>query len=422
MNTSKNSPLPRRGQRFADAVLNAIWVAILALPVAMQHLLLDELRKLLARNDERGSHAARRQVAISALRECAELVGHSPSVGDYRSQKAEHPEFDWPADSTLRTWLGGSWNDCLRAAQLPAVPDGDVIVVQLGQAITDKEAVAALRACTEELGTIPTLHAYLAWTRRPDVAARAGRRPQSQGVFHRIFGGFPQAIVAAGLTNEGAVEVSRRERLRVASYYITDEICAEALQRVAAKLGRSPRVHDYVREREALLDEPKTDEHDDGLKALPAPSTIQKRFGTWDAALEAAGLEPLGGRSTGVKGRRGQGRKGPQIKTEEAIACLVEAYEAKGDPFTGAAYRAWRTEQIKRDREERRLRKIPSYDVVWTRFGNWTTAVSIIYRAIRLGKRSPQEIASAIDEIVGDHLGSASSKNATASAPEEEAA
>lgn len=404
MNTSENSPLPRRGERFADAVLNAIWAAILALPVAMQHLLLDELRTLLGRNDERGSHAARQQVAISTLRECAELLGRSPSVGDYRSLRAEHPEFNWPADSTLRSWLGGSWNDCLRAARLPAVPDGDVVVGQWGQAIAPEEAIAALQSCATELGTIPTLHTYLNWTRRPDVVARSGRRPQSQGPFIRIFSGFPQAIIAAGLTSEDSVEnATRRERLRVASYFITDEICTDALVRVADKLGRSPRVRDYIREREALLDaaDP-TDANGEALKALPAPSTIQQRFGIWDAALEAAGLEPLGGRRTGIKGRRGQHRKGPQIKTDEVIACLVEAYEAKGDPFTGAAYRAWRSEQIERDRVARRLRRVPSYDVVWSRFGNWTNAMAVVYRAIKLGKRTKEEIAASLDEILGD--------------------
>ena len=405
MNTSENSPLPRRGERFADAVLNAIWAAILALPVAMQHLLLDELRNLLGRNDERGSHAARQQVAISTLRECAELLGRSPSVGDYRSLKAQHPEFNWPADSTLRMWLGGSWNDCLRAARLEAVPDGDVVVSQWGQAITREEAIGALQTCAKELGTIPTLHTYLNWTRRPDVVRRSGRNPQSQGPFIRIFGGFPQAIIAAGLTSEDSAEnATRRERLRVASYFITDQICTEALVRVADKLGRSPRVRDYIRAREALLDADPTDKDAGPLQALPAPSTIQKRFGTWDAALEAAGLEPLGGRSTGIKGRRGQHRKGPQIKTEEVVVCLIEAYEAKGDPFTGAAYRAWRTEQIERDREERRLRRIPSYDVIWSRFGNWTNALTVVYRAIKLGKRTPEEIAASLDEILGDAI------------------
>ena len=84
------------------------------------------------------------------------------------------------------------------------------------------------------------------------------------------------------------------------------------------------------------------------------------------------------------------------------IACLVEAYEVKGDPFTGAAYRAWRTEQSERDRAARRLRKVPSYDVVWSRFGNWTNALAVVYRAIKLGKRTTEEIAASLDEILGD--------------------
>ena len=68
MSTHDHTPLPRRGERFADPTTNAIWAAIVALPVALQHVLLDELRTLLGRNDKRDSHAARVQVAITAAR------------------------------------------------------------------------------------------------------------------------------------------------------------------------------------------------------------------------------------------------------------------------------------------------------------------------------------------------------------------
>ena len=113
----------------------------------------------------------------------------------------------------------------------------------------------------------------------------------------RLFGGFREALAASGLIDEGIGERSRSERVRVAAYFVDDKICKAALRTVAAKLGRSPRLREYTAVREQLLNEAA----DDGeLKSLPAPSTIQKRFGTWDDALASADLEPLGGRRTGT--------------------------------------------------------------------------------------------------------------------------
>ena len=87
--------------------------------------------------------------AIAALREAAEILGRSPSVGDYRRLQAERRELDWPPDGSLRKWLGGSWNDCLARAHLEAVADGDALVAQMGPLV--RQAGGARRSpCLRE--------------------------------------------------------------------------------------------------------------------------------------------------------------------------------------------------------------------------------------------------------------------------------
>lgn len=148
----------------------------------------------------------------------------------------------------------------------------------------------------------------------------------------------------------------------------------DAPRLVAARVGHSARPREYGVEREKLIAE--SLEAGDP-KSLPPPSTIQIRFGTWDEALKAANLEPLGGRlSYSRKGDRG-GRKGPQIPTAEIVAVLREAYAELGEPFTWAAYKKWRVEQKRRNLEQRRFRRLASVDVVRTRFGVWANATAV---------------------------------------------
>jgi hypothetical protein len=368
------SPLPPLRELFADASARAVWAAITALPAGLQHEILKALQRLLALPTRLDSHGTRVAHAVSCLREVADVLGHSPTSFEYRQVRAERPQLNLPADGTLQGWLGGTWNDALRQARLDTVPGGDVLVQEHGAAIESEAILEALRECAKELETIPTLHQYLSWVRRPDVKARPGRRPASQPPFTRAYGGYIDALKASGLVeSEALANMPRSTRVRLGSYFITDETIAEALRTVAQRLGRPPRLREYVVEREKLITE--SVENGD-VRSLASPSLIQRRYGTWDAALVAAGLEPLGGRATyNIKGARG-GRKGPMISDGEIIEVLREAYAALGDPLTANAFKSWRVEQQQRDKQERRFRRLPSIDVVRTRFG-WSKAIEI---------------------------------------------
>jgi hypothetical protein len=344
--TNKPHALPPRRERFADPAARAVWAAIVALPPALQHQILDALRDLLACLDGTSTHETRARHAVVCLREVAEHLGKSPSMFEYRRELVEHPEKRWLADSTLRSWLGGSWNDCLRTARLDTVPDGDVMIAQNGPAASAEEIASALQACARELGDVPTISAYYAWARRPDVRVRPGRRPMSQSPFDRVFGSYYKALVGAGLVNgEAGIPVARSTMVRLGGYHVGEEQMHAALREVAERLGRSPRAAEYTRAREEIIDESAAAGQP---RSLPALSTLQKQYGVWDNALTAAGLTPLGGRRTGKAGARG-GLAGPRISNSELLDALRDAWMDVGPPFTSLSYKEWRKQQIERD-------------------------------------------------------------------------
>ena len=381
--------LPPRGERFTDKTAAVVWAAIIALPAALQHQILAALRDLLACLEGTTTHATRVRHAICCLREAHDILGRSPSSHDYKLLLAERGKgLGWPAESNIRTWLGGSWNNALRQAALEAVADGDVVVVKNGPALTVAEITSALQECAAEIKDVPTISQYYAWARRPEVKAR-GRRPQSQAPFDRVFGGYYEALVAAGLVG-GDAPVARSTVVRLGSYYVTHDQIFEALQEVSRKLGRSPRTKEYGTERERIIaDSVETSQP----RSLPSVSKIQKEFGNWDAALVAAGLQPPGGRAT-RSNEGGRGRKGPRIPNEDALAVLREAYAAVGEPFTINAFKAWRITQKLRDRDARRFRHLPWYDLYLGRWGSWQNALQTALPTTEDSTQDDPEVAA----------------------------
>jgi hypothetical protein len=218
-----------------------VWAGICALEEASQHDVLQELGRRLAFPGERGpmnSHGVRQARAIAALREAAGELGRSPSVSQYRElRRTTHP--DWPPDGSIRDWMACGWNEALKLAHLEAVPDEQPIVVEGEQAYTREQVLEALRQCAEELGHNPTFNKYIAWARSPEVRRREGRRPRSQNVFERRFGGFTEAMIAAGLADvDGTgVPVSTLQRSGK-NYRWSDEDLMAALDEVIEYIGK----------------------------------------------------------------------------------------------------------------------------------------------------------------------------------------
>jgi HNH endonuclease len=362
--SSPFNPLPR-GEIFHSPAAKIVWAAVLALPAAAQFELLTQLQLRLASADTKAdAHDLRVAGAQTALREVAALLGHSPSVDEYRTARKKHPERNWPADSSIRRILGGSWNVALRSTHLQTVAGGDMVIASLGPLFQASELIAAVRQCTEAIGGVPSLHRYLGWAKRPDVRVLPGRRPTSQQPFERAFGSWLKALVAAELvdgSNPAVIGWDTPDRPRVVR--LTDEGATQVLHEVKERLGHVPRLREYQAERERMLCEAQDARTP---RAIPSANALQRRYGTWAEALCVAGLEPGSGRRHG-KG----GPKGPRTSDDECLAILREAYAACGSPFTVKVYMAWRKAEMQ-NAGKRRL--LPSYERFHSGWPTWWDA------------------------------------------------
>jgi hypothetical protein len=376
MDETQALPTRRDRQRFNDRAAEPVYQAIVSLDRETQHAVLRQLQQKLLAEDmgAESTQATRETRALVALHDATGKLGHSPSIAQYRELRSKHEDERWPDDRFIRRWLGGgSWNDALRRAHLDPVAGGDVVVYQQGSQYTLEELNAALTDCAGDLRHVPTWPEYLAWVRRPDVAERPGRRPKSMAAFTRLCGGFLDALRAAGLVDgDPAHGLVSATGLRRAEYRVSDEALRDGLQEVADRLGHSPRVAEYMRERthiyEETLEEGKP-------RAIVSYGTLNRRFGAdWDAVLVWAGLEPLGGRATSQRSRKGPRGPAPRRVTEEnMLRAIRDAYVEEGEPFTVAVYMLWREEQLERAGRWERHR-FPSYHSIWTRYGTWEAA------------------------------------------------
>jgi HNH endonuclease len=265
-----------------------VWAGICALSEASQHDVWKELGARLAFPAERegGPHAIKVAKAVAALREASNFLGRSPSVSEYRHLKREG-DHDWPPDGSVRRWLGGSWNDALSRAHLDAVPEDLELIVEGAHAYTREEAIAAMKACQDELGKTPTFNNYLNWARRSDVRKRPGRRPASQNVFERLFGGYIEALKAAGMAREDGTGAPLSTLQRSGkNYRWSDEDLMRAISEVIEFVGedRFPTCGEYARVREQILE----CEREQGpvTRAIPSMNGFQRRFGGWRKTAE----------------------------------------------------------------------------------------------------------------------------------------
>jgi hypothetical protein len=336
---------------------------------------------------------------ITALQDWTAAVGRPPRAYEWSSTGAapgaarwlaEHPR--WPSAGTVAHHFGG-WSDGLRAAGLPAVAvehelprreriaaalalraAGEsvrAIAEQLGvhertvlrylaagvcggcggpalysgqcvdcversrPAATAEEIVAALRAWTAEHGAPPRQED---WSDASAIWREAWPRWPGASTVHRVYGSWNGALGAAGLPTH--------------RYAWTREEALERLAAWARAHGRAPVIAD------ARAD-----------PSVPGLGSCQLRFGSWNAALRAAGLSP--------------GHE-PHWSDERVHAVLAawarwHIRQARGEP-SQASYRRWAAQQPG---------PVPSASSIRRRFGgSWNAArVAAGQPASRAGRR-----------------------------------
>jgi hypothetical protein len=373
---------------FTDLGARAVWAAVRELDEGLKHELLDLLAAELAlpesRTDPSDVRVAR---AVSALREAhrknEERGREHLEQGDYRSLRAEMGEgLGWPADSSIRRWLGGGWEYALRSACLPTPDGGVVAIAELGAAYSREECLQAVRDYLAEPGAlaVPDIHSVINWARRPDVRSRAGRRPRSQSPYDRLFGSWNAVLSEVGVVRAGSptgAAVGGRESgvsaPPRAARYTSEEIYA-ALREVAGRLEHSPKMHEYFDERLIIFQE----EQALGLRprSMVSSSVILRVFSSWDDALVDAGLSPVQGRRNAR--RSDQAHNANRYSEEEFLAAIQRAFQKMGHPFTSTAYIGWRRRTLVGPQADGAgsgsSQRIPGFPAITRHFGTWASS------------------------------------------------
>ena len=173
------------------------------------------------------------QELINLLHGKAKELGRTPFVSDFDDDP------NMPSASTFQNRFG-SWNKALEAAGLS---------INVKKGYSDNDLIMLLRDKAEELGRTPTKREA---TSDPNIP--------STRIFVNHFGSWNQALKAAGLS------VNQRKDF-------TDSELLEALREKAQELGRSPSINDIKKS-----------------SSMSNPTVFIKRFGSWNKALEMAGL------------------------------------------------------------------------------------------------------------------------------------
>lgn len=242
----------------------------------------------------------------------------------------------WPSSNQIRTTFGG-W----QAAREEIEPRGrcDVPSRRLRRTpkTTNEGLVLTLqtwgasfgrRARAEELTTTR----YYRWAEQARTDPRYFHLalPLGFSAFQRHFGSWAAALRTAGLLC--AMRTSVHDPVRHFDELSDDDFVA--LLREAAGPGatdlRRKTFEEFVESRNATR--PAGDE-------LPNSRHVERRFGSWVAALTRAGIVPEAGAR-----KRSRRRKKPITRTF-ALECMMRALEERGE-LNRRSYRGWRDEEI----------------------------------------------------------------------------
>ena len=356
------------GRWFDRIEMDICWAAVSVLDIADKLVVLRELAtEVAAAGVKRDNEYDRVAAAVVSLRNAADILGHSPSLYEYRHLQND-PELDLTPDGTVRRWLGGSsWNDCLRRALLDAVSDGDFVTLANGDPYSEKELVNAIgEYMADHDGRVPPFTQLIAWMRSPAVQARPGRRPRSLKPFTRL-GGYRAVLERNGLVAANAPRFDVGGRVLALSWRFTSEELRGAVNQVASELGRSPREADYRDIRDARRARLVA-----GDAMLPSVSALKERLGpTWSDVLHAAG-QPCAEPTRRARVDRAHSRK-PYTR-DELVEAIKRAWVSKGEPFTKPAYQAWRREKLAAANSADYHVRIPQAEVICRMFGGWPEA------------------------------------------------
>lgn len=172
---------------------------------------------------------------LDALHQITTDLGHSPQVTD----AMKHDDFP-----SLQVYYGrfGSWENALEQAGVELPPSRE---------FTNDELLTELHKLAADLGRTPTMKEM-----------QINEDTPSATVYKGHFGSWNEALQEAGL------ESVKRD-------HYTDEELLDALREVATVLDKTPTMNEMQE-----------------YNGFPSTTVYQNRFGSWNAAVRKAGLEP----------------------------------------------------------------------------------------------------------------------------------
>jgi hypothetical protein len=194
---------------------------------------------------------------IAAIRAHVARHGQPPLAQDWRHSTSE-PGAAHPTQETVRR-LFGSFSDAVVAAGFEP---------RNKQKWTRGQAINAIRDYVAEHGPVPSSHVWQECSYEP------GSRPSAATII-RLFGSWKRAVIAAGL-----VPALRRAPQHRNKKW-TQETVGEAIRSWATEHGRPPRSTDWRHAADASAPG----------GAHPNYKAGRLLFGSWPAAVEAAGFE-----------------------------------------------------------------------------------------------------------------------------------
>lgn len=184
---------------------------------------------------------------ISALQKMADELGRPPRYDEMRIKG--------PHSTSVFESRFGSWGEALEEAGLD--PDRSRETIQREDWASSEEVLGEIHSLGKELGRAPTVS---------EMRSDGGWSP---GVAQSIFGSWNEAIEAAGFTP------NRPGKPSGDGGFYSDAELLDSLREFADELGRQPTSTEM-------------EQH-----GPHSPTTYQNRFGSWNAAIEKVGFNPM---------------------------------------------------------------------------------------------------------------------------------
>jgi hypothetical protein len=308
-----------------------------------------------------------------------------PSRRPYNRWRDQQPDRDeLPSASALARTFGG-WPAVAEAVGMNVAPD--VLarrVTQNGRRLSKTELVTVLRLWRQSNPPELTYRRYRVWAQAAnhDPGRPVAWVPVSRGIFIQHFGGWADALHAAGLIDDEQLALARADQIAPHERKIDEQVILTALRDAAA-------AHPDARLTAALYLTWRNRQIDAGGRpAPPHLTTVQQRMGSWHEALLAAGLIDEAQSTAGLR------KGGRRVPDRQVMRCLTTAVRAVGPDITRRQYRRWRERQLAVG-----VRPMPVSDAaIVNRFGGWPKAVDAAIEVLKTTNTQSKE-----DEIMASH-------------------